>query len=377
MLQTALRDLVVFLQGRTILDVIDIAVVGFLAYRVLLLIRGTRAVQLIAGVAVLAVVGIAANALHLKLTTYIFSNLAPALLIGVVILFQPELRRALDRAGRVGPLGRPLAHYSLQLMGRLIDQVVTSVERLAEQKVGVLLVFERSIGLENYALTGVRLNAEVTTELLQSVFFPRSPLHDGAAIIRGNHVVAAGCLLPMNEEVAMAGRVGTRHRAAVSLTLESDAVVVVVSEESGTISVAHDGNLRKVEAEALRQILHNLLGTRETSRLPRWFGRRRTDRGEAPAAPAADGAAKAAAREQVRNRRATDRAKASLAEDGAPSLAADGGRGAAELVEPATASARAEPTDDAGESATVIDGGSADPEVGAVRAVGDRPEVVR
>ncbi|MEA2645540.1 MAG: diadenylate cyclase [Chloroflexota bacterium] len=310
MLQTLFRDLVVFLQGRTVPDVIDIALVAFIAYRVLLLIRGTRAVQLIAGVAVLAVVGIVANALHLTLTSFIFRNLAPALLIGVVILFQPELRRAIDRVGRVGPLGRPLAHYSLQLMSRLVDQVVTGVERLSEQRVGVLLAFERSIGLENYALTGVRLNAEVTTELLQTVFFPRSPLHDGAAIVRGNQIVAAGCLLPMNEDMAMTGRVGTRHRAALSLSLESDAVVVVVSEETGSISVAQDGNLRKVEAEALRQILHNALGRPETSRLPRLFGRRRTDvPGAAVAPPEPDGAeVKAAARERVlsRRRRATD-----------------------------------------------------------------------
>ena len=276
MTETAFRDIVVFLQGREWWrDLLDVVVVTFLAYRLLLLIRGTRAVQLIAGLAVLAFVGLAAKALRLQLTYYIFSNLAPALLIGVVILFQPELRRALDRVGRVGFLGRPLAHYNLQLFSRLIDEVVHGVVRLSERRVGALVVFERSVGLENYALTGVRLNAEVTAELLEAIFFPRSPLHDGAVIIRGNQVVAAGCLLPMSEEVATSGRIGTRHRAALSLSIESDAAIIVVSEETGKISLVQDGHLRKVEPESLRQILHNVLVPSDTNLVPRFLRRRR------------------------------------------------------------------------------------------------------
>jgi diadenylate cyclase len=286
MMETAFRDVVVFLQGRDWWrDLLDIVVVTFLAYRLLLLIRGTRAVQLIAGLGVLALVGLAAKALRLQLTYYIFSNLAPALLIGVVILFQPELRRALDRVGRVGFLGRPLAHYNLQMFSRLIDEVVHGVTQLAERRVGAIIVFERSVGLENYALTGVRLNAEVTAELLESIFFPRSPLHDGAVIIRGDQVVAAGCLLPISEEVGTTGRIGTRHRAALSLSLESDAVIIVVSEETGRISLIQDGNLRKVEPESLRQILHNVLVPKETPLIPRIF---RRWRGDAPA-PDVDG----------------------------------------------------------------------------------------
>lgn len=272
-MEAGLRDIVVFLQARTWRDVLDVVVVAFLAYRLLLLIRGTRAVQLIAGLGVLAVVGLAARALDLQLTYYIFRNLAPALLIGVVILFQPELRRALDRVGRVGFLGRPLTHYNLQLFSRLVDEVVHGVTRLSEKKTGALIVFERSVGLENYALTGVRLNAEVKAEILESIFYPRSPLHDGAVIIRGSQIVAAGCLLPLNEDVAVSGRMGTRHRAALSLSTESDAAIIVVSEETGGISVVHDGNLRKVEQEGLRQTLHNLLIPSQPS-LPRFFGRR-------------------------------------------------------------------------------------------------------
>ena len=237
MADNLLRDIVVFLQSRSWRDVLDIMVVAFLAYRLLVLIRGTRAVQLIAGLSVLVLVGLTAKVLRLQLTYYIFSNLAPALLIGVVILFQPELRRALDRVGRVGFLGRPLAHYSLPIMNRVIDEVVRGVKILSKKRTGALIVFERTVGLENYALTGVRLNAEVSCELIQQIFFPRSPLHDGAAIVRGNQVVSAGCLLPVNEDATYADRIGTRHRAALALSMESDAVIVVVSEETGTISV--------------------------------------------------------------------------------------------------------------------------------------------
>jgi diadenylate cyclase len=293
-----LRDLIVFLQSRSWRDVLDIMVVAFLAYRLLVLIRGTRAVQLIAGLSVLVLVGLVSKALRLQLTYYIFSNLAPALLIGVVILFQPELRRALDRVGRVGFIGRPLAHYSLPMMSKVIDEVTRGVKILSKKRTGALIVFERTVGLENYALTGVRLNAEVSCELIQQVFFPRSPLHDGAAIVRGNQIVAAGCLLPVNEDATYADRIGTRHRAALALSMESDAVIVVVSEETGTISVVQEGNMRRgVETEALRQILHNTLMPRADIGFGRPFARRRnSDEATLEARPADEpGAALAAA----------------------------------------------------------------------------------
>lgn len=292
--ENVLRDLVVFLQSRSWRDVVDILVVGFLAYRLLVLIRGTRAVQLIAGLSVLVLVGLVSKALRLQLTYYIFSNLAPALLIGVVILFQPELRRALDRVGRVGFIGRPLAHYSLPIMSKVIDEVTRGVKILSKKRTGALIVFERTVGLENYALTGVRLNAEVSCELIQQVFFPRSPLHDGAAIIRGSQVVAAGCLLPVNEDATYADRIGTRHRAALALSMESDAVIVVVSEETGTISMVQEGNMRRgVETDALRQILLNTLLPRGEVGFGRPFARRR-QRDQAPVVVLADAKSEAA-----------------------------------------------------------------------------------
>ena len=293
MAETAFRDLIVFLQSRSPRDVLDIMVVAFLAYRMLVLIRGTRAVQLIAGLSLLVFVGLMARAFRLQLTYYIFSNLAPALLIGVVILFQPELRRALDRVGRVGFLGRPLAHYSLPLMAKVIDEVTRGAAALSENRTGALIVFERAVGLENYALTGVRLNAEVSSEFIQSIFYPRTPLHDGAAIIRGNQLLAAGCLLPVTDDVAHVERIGTRHRAALGLSMESDALIVVVSEETGTISVVLDGSLRRgVEPEALRQILHNTLQPRAEVGFGFPFARRRQPAANPP--PSGEVAAAAA-----------------------------------------------------------------------------------
>jgi diadenylate cyclase len=325
--ENVFRDLLVFLQSRSWRDVVDILVVAFLAYRLLVLIRGTRAVQLIAGLSVLVLVGLVSKALRLQLTYYIFSNLAPALLIGVVILFQPELRRALDRVGRVGFIGRPLAHYSLPLMSKVIDEVTGGVKILSKKRTGALIVFERTVGLENYALTGVRLNAEVSCELIQQVFFPRSPLHDGAAIVRGNQIVAAGCLLPVNEDATYADRIGTRHRAALALSMESDALTVVVSEETGTISVVQEGNMRRgVETDALRQILHNTLmpGAEVGFGLP--FARRRQGRespvvvltnAEAEAAVAvADGAAPDAEEAEASSKEAPADAKPAAAPRG-------------------------------------------------------------
>ncbi|MEA2684593.1 MAG: diadenylate cyclase [Chloroflexota bacterium] len=281
MSQTVFRNFLVFIQSRSWRDVLDIVVVSFLFYRLLLLIRGTRAVQLTFGLAVLVLVGLAARLLNLQLTYYIFSNLAPALLIGVVILFQPELRRALDRMGRVGFLGRPLAHYSLQMMSRVVDEVVAGTRGLSETRTGALIVFERTVGLENYALTGVRLSADMTAELLQTIFFPRSPLHDGAVIIRGNKVIAAGCLLPVSDEFNVSGRIGTRHRAALALSMESDALIVVVSEESGRISIVQEGQLhRGIDAEALRQVLYNVLVPKQDMTMS-WIRPRRRPKPEA------------------------------------------------------------------------------------------------
>ena len=238
-------------------EVIDVLVVAVLFYYALKLVRGTRAVELLVGLVLLSLVGVVASALNLLLLKWLFTNAAPFVVIAVIVLFQPELRRALDQVGRIGQLNLRLSQFNSQDFNRGVAEAIRAAERLSSRKTGALIVFEREVGLEDYAATGVRINGELTAEFLQTIFFPNSPLHDGAVIIRGNQVVAAGCLLPMPEErVRGAERLGTRHRAAIGLSLVSDAIVLVVSEETGSISVVEDGRInRNLDADGLRNRL--------------------------------------------------------------------------------------------------------------------------
>src|SRR5581483_6925770 len=174
--------------------------------------------------------------------------------IAVLIMFQPELRRALDQVGRLGRLGRPLSGYNPGLPNPAISEAIRAAERLSSKRTGALIAFEREVGLEDYASTGVRINGDVSAEMLQSIFYPNSPLHDGAVIVRGNKIVAAGCLLPLPEEGTVRERLGTRHRAAVGLSMASDALVLVVSEETGNISVIEEGKIsRNLDPDSLRR----------------------------------------------------------------------------------------------------------------------------
>jgi len=262
-----LRDILVFLQSgniwRHVLDLIDVGLVAFFLYRMFLLIRGTQAVQLMFGVLLLALIGLLANLLDLRLLSWIFRNAAPAILIGIIVLFQPEIRRALDQFGRIGFIGRPLAHYNLQIFNRLIDEVIRATTKLTQRFTGALIVFEKETGLENYANSGIRINGELTAEFLEAIFFPNSPLHDGAVIVRGNQILAAGCVLPLAEEGTVRERMGTRHRAGLGLSMQTDAVVLILSEELGQIAVAHEGKLlRNLDPDRLRQVLTSLLQPR-------------------------------------------------------------------------------------------------------------------
>jgi diadenylate cyclase len=190
-------------------------------------------------------------------------------LIGIIVLFQPEIRRALDQFGRIGFIGRPLAHYNLQIFNRMIDEVIRATTKLTQRFTGALIVFEKETGLENYANTGIRINGELTAEFLEAIFFPNSPLHDGAVIVRGNQILAAGAVLPLAEEGSVRERMGTRHRAGLGLSMQTDAVVLILSEELGQIAVAHEGKLlRNLDPDRLRQVLTSLLQPRSETHLP-------------------------------------------------------------------------------------------------------------
>jgi len=235
------------------LEVVDVLVVTVVLYQVLRLLRGTQGLQVLVGLVVLSVIGIIANQLNLVLLGWLFRNGIVFIVIAVLIMFQPELRRALDQVGRLGRL-RPLTAYNPGLYNQAMSEAIRAAERLSSRRTGALIAFEREVGLEDYASTGVRINGDLSAEVLQSIFYPNSPLHDGAVIIRGNKILAAGCLLPLPEEGIVRERLGTRHRAGVGLSLASDALIMVVSEETGAISVIEEGKItRNLDGDGLRR----------------------------------------------------------------------------------------------------------------------------
>ena len=256
-----LRNAHYFLENISWRDILDVLIVAFLLYQLLKLIRGTQAVQLLVGLAVIILVAWLAQLLNLRLLEFIFSNGGQAIVIAAVILFQPELRRALDQVGRLGAVRALLGRHAESSIAHTVDEVLRAALSLSEKREGALIVFERETGLENLAATGVLINGEVTAEMLATLFVPGSPLHDGAVIIRNGRIVAAGCVLPLAETLPGVGRMGTRHRAALGLTMQSDALVLIVSEETGLISVATQGKIyRGLDQAALREMLLEELG---------------------------------------------------------------------------------------------------------------------
>jgi diadenylate cyclase len=251
-------------------DLVDIIATSVLIYYLLVVIRGTRAVQILTGVLVLlGLLGIA-NVLHLLLLGSILNLIVIGAAVSLPIVFQPELRRALEQLGR-GDLFR--LHASEQNAGaRTDDKVMTVLAKaaflLSRNKYGALIVIEQMTGLKEFVESGTTLNAALSAELLLSLFVPRSPLHDGAVIVREGVIEAAGCFLPLAEQSLTERRLGTRHRAALGLSEQTDAVVIVVSEESGSISVAREGKLsRPIEDE--NRLFRVLLASTRPRRHPR------------------------------------------------------------------------------------------------------------
>jgi diadenylate cyclase len=257
---TALNQMAFMLVRVGPVEIIDLVVVAIILYQLLRLVRGTQAIQLIVGLVVLGMVGVAANVLHLLLLGWLFRNATPFLVIASIVLFQPELRRMLDKVGRLGHIGRPLTGFNQQVFKRSLAEAIRAADRLSMRHTGALIAFEREVGLEDYAATGVRINGELSAEFVQSIFFPNSPLHDGAVIVRGSSILAAGCLLPLADEAIIRERLGTRHRAAIGLSLASDALLLVVSEETGGISVVENGKItRNLDGDGLRRRLSGSL----------------------------------------------------------------------------------------------------------------------
>jgi diadenylate cyclase len=240
--------------------VADIAITALLIYWLFSLIRGTRAVRLVVGVCLLFLVYGAALAFDLQLLRVILQTGAYVGLFALVVIFQPELRRALDRIGRLGSLGWLLPVEQSQGT-HVAAQVASAAARLSHERHGALIVIERETGLQEIAETGVMLHADVTADLLVTIFMPRTPLHDGAVVIRGDQVLAAGAILPSAETTVPLERLGTRHKAALGMTETTDAIVVVVSEETGQVSLVERARIqRNVDevklARALAKMIH-------------------------------------------------------------------------------------------------------------------------
>lgn len=235
-----------------IVDVIDILIVSLLLYRLFSLMRGTRAVHMFFGLIVLFILSVIAQWFNLIAINWLVSSLRTVWVIAFVIIFQPELRRALAMLGQNRILGRFVSDTG----SGVIPEIVRSVSHLAEKQIGALIVLEKDMGLKNYIETGTPVDARVSSELLETIFTPPSPLHDGAVIIQNDRVVAAGCILPLTQDQRLAPALGTRHRAAMGLSEESDAITIVVSEETGTVAYAQDGKLhRKIDINTLRSDL--------------------------------------------------------------------------------------------------------------------------
>ncbi|HEX2500646.1 MAG TPA: diadenylate cyclase CdaA [Methylomirabilota bacterium] len=260
-----------WLAGLRIRDLVDIAIVAFVLYRVLLVFRGTVAIQMLAGLGLLMIARFVSRQADLRSVSFVLENFWAFWVLALIVLFQPELRRTLAQAGRSRVLQRVVGQGSAERR-QVLEEIVRAVDALAVKRIGALIGVERQVGLRAYAELGVPMEAVVSAELLGSLFQPGSPLHDGAALIQGNRITAAGCFLPLSRNLGLSRTLGTRHRAAVGLSEETDAVVVVVSEETGVISLAVDGVVeRGLDTEQLGERLAALLGASKASR-----GRRRS-----------------------------------------------------------------------------------------------------
>lgn len=253
------------------INIIDMLVVAFLIYKLFQWIRETRAVQLLKGLVVLLVAATVSDWLRLYTINWILESIRTMVVVAIPIVFQPELRRALERLGRGKLFGRPLAMLGEEDALRIINEIVRSLVVMSKNKIGALIVIERQTGITDYIETGVRLDSIISGELLTNLFIPNSPLHDGAVIIRGDRVAAAGCFLPLTESPGIGTELGTRHRAAIGVSEFSDAVVLVVSEETGVISAAYEGKLtRYLEEKTLREFLEEKTYRKTTGQTSFW-----------------------------------------------------------------------------------------------------------
>ena len=240
-------------------DIVDIAIVAYIIYRFLLLMRGTRGAQMTWGIVVLLLFYWATRLYRLTAVQWLLSNLLTYIVFGIIVLYQNEIRRGLANIGKTPMLGR----HRRRPTQEGFDEIVLAATTLASKKIGALIVIERDIGLRNYVESGIALDSVLTYDLLVTIFHPNTPLHDGAVIVQRNRIIAAGCFLPLTLDPHLSKELGTRHRAAIGVTEETDAVAVIVSEETGIISCATSGKItRNLDGAALRDVLEAAVAAR-------------------------------------------------------------------------------------------------------------------
>ncbi len=237
-------------------DILDVVIVAIVFYKIFMLIRETRAEQLLKGIILLFVAAKISDILELYTLFWILEKTLTVGVIAILIVFQPELRRGLEYIGRTKFFSKSIVEVEVEEMKAISAQIVEASSSLSRQKIGALIIIERETGLNEVAETGTEIDGKVSSELLINIFIPNTPLHDGAVLIKKDHIKAASCFLPLTENINLSKELGTRHRAALGITEKSDALAIVVSEETGIISVAEKGKLkRNITPDELTKIL--------------------------------------------------------------------------------------------------------------------------
>lgn len=247
------------------LDIIDIAIVAVCIYKLYMMIKETRAEQLVKGLVIIFIFVKISDSMKLYTVNWVLENMMTALAIMIIVVFQPELRKILETIGRSNILTKSFADIRGEKVDKCVEEIVHAVFSLSRQRIGALIIFERSTGLGDVVETGTVLNSAISSELLINIFIPNTPLHDGAVVIKNDTIKAAACFLPLSTEQSISKELGTRHRAAIGMSEKSDCLALIVSEETGGISVAEHGKInRYVDEPTLTKILTKLYNDQDS-----------------------------------------------------------------------------------------------------------------
>ncbi|WP_214834399.1 MULTISPECIES: diadenylate cyclase CdaA [unclassified Exiguobacterium] len=260
-------------------DVLDIVVVTYVIYKLMMIVRGTKAVQLIKGISIILVSWFLSGFFGLKTLQFLLNQIITYGLLGIIIIFQPELRRGLEHLGRTSNLFGRTSTSDEDKQRQMIEAIVSSAQYMSKRRIGALIAIERDTGLNEYVETGIRMDSHITSQLIINIFIPNTPLHDGAMIIQDGKIAAAACYLPLSESPHIDKALGTRHRAAIGVSEVTDSVTLTVSEETGAVSLAIAGRLyRELDEEALRNKLIQELVIEEKETTLSFFNKKGGDK---------------------------------------------------------------------------------------------------